>query len=272
VQAKEWTKPYHQLQGGTTMASKEKMKETIRNESNVPTNFDLGSSLEEKSEGNKVISKYFSSVWDIFKLNDICSSYLIRKNKEISKPVTDNVRDCLNKIADAFTILQETTYPLYLLKMNLNKVALDADGPLARNLRKTANWFNSKMYELENSQLANDSLKICADVAREATAEIAKKAKQGGSTSSFAERRLIVDIAELYQNIHGEWPLRDPKLPGPTGPLDEIMTILGMILDCGTLTKLISDFDTDLRERMAKEQVSKKTRENRTGFKKLITG
>ena len=252
------------------MASKRKMKEPIRNVNNVPIDFDLCSTLEEPSASKKIISQYFSGVWDIFKLNDICSSYLIRKNKEISKPVTDNVRDCLNKIAEVFTLLQETTYPLYLLKMNLNKVVLDTDGPLAGNLRKTANWFSSKIYELENSQLDNDTLKVCANAAREATEEISNKAKRGGSTLSFAERRLIVDIAELYQNIHGEWPLRESEFPGSTGPLDDIMTILGDILDCGTLTKLIKDFDTDLRERMEKEKVSKNTRKKRTGSKNLI--
>ena len=239
------------------MASKQKLKETIQRGNNVPIDFDLNSFLEKYPEGKKVISKYFSSVWDIFKLNDICNSYLIRKNKEISKPLTDNVRDCLNKIADVFVILQETTYPLYLLKMNLNKVALDTDGPLARNLRNTANWFNSKIYELESSQLDNDTLRICASIAREATEEISKKTKTGDSTSSFAERRLIDDIAELYQNIHCEWPLRNSKLPSSIGPLDEIMTILGVILDCGALTKLISDFETDLRRRIKKEQASK---------------
>ena len=219
--------------------------------------FDLNSSLENYPERKKVISKYFSSVWDIFKLNDICRSYLIRKKKEIAKPITDNVRDCLNKIADVFDILQETTYPLYLLKMNLNKGAFDTDEPHARNLRNTANWFTSKIYELETNQLDNDTLRICANIARETTEEISKKTKRGDSTSTFAERRLINDIAELYQNIHGEWPLRNSKIPGSIGPLDEIMTILGVILDCGTLTKLISDFDTDLRERMKKEQASK---------------
>jgi hypothetical protein len=156
--------------------------------------------------------------------------------------------------------------------MNLNKVALDTDdGPLARNLRDAAIWFNSKIYEIENSQLDNDTLKVCATVAREAIEEISKKIKRGDTTSSFAERRLIVDIAELYQNIHGEWPLRDSTLPDSTGPLDEIMTILGVLLDCGALTKLIRDFDTDLRERLEKEQNSKKKRETRTGFKSLIT-
>ena len=239
------------------MASKQKLKETIQRGNNVPIDFDLNSLLEKYPEGKKVISKYFSSVWDIFKLNDICKSYLIRKNKEISKPLTDNVLDCLNKIADVFVILQETTYPLYLLKMNLNKVALDTDGPLAKNLRNTANWFNSKIYELESSQLDNDTLRICANIAREATEEISKKAKRDGSTSSFAERRLIDDIVDLYQNIHGEWPLRNSKLPSSIGPLNEIMTILGVILDCGSLTKLISDFETDLRERIKKEQASK---------------
>jgi len=239
------------------MASKQKLKETIQRGNNVPIDFDLNSLLEKYPEGKKVISKYFSSVWDIFKLNDICKSYLIRKNKEISKPLTDNVRDCLNKIADVFVILQETTYPLYLLKMNLNKVALDTDGPLSRNLRNTANWFNSKIYELESSQLDNDTLRICANIAREATEEISKKIKRGDSTFSFAERRLIDDIAELYQNIHGEWPLRDSKLPSSIGPIDEIMTVLRVILDCGSLTRLISDFEIDLRERIKNEQASK---------------
>ena len=239
------------------MVSKPKMKETIWSISNVPIDFDLCSSLEDYPEGKKVISKYFSSVWDIFKLNYICNSYLIRKNKEISKPLTDNVRDCLNKIADVFDILQETTYPLYLLKMNLNKVALDTDGPLSRNLRNTVNWFNSKIYELESSQLDNDTLSICANIAREAIEEISKKIKRGDSTFSFAERRLIDDIAELYQNIHGEWPLRNSKLPSSIGPMDEIMAILREILDCGSLTKLISDFEIDLRERIKKEQASK---------------
>ncbi|MGW8287338.1 MAG: hypothetical protein ACWGOD_03780 [Desulfobulbales bacterium] len=255
------------------MVSKPKMKETIRSISNVPIDFDLCSSLEDSPEGKKVINKYFLGVWDIFKLNDICNSYLLRKKKDVSKPITDNVRECLNKIADVFTILQETTYPLYLLKMNLTKVALDTDGdgPLARNLRDAANWFNSKIYEIENSQLDNDTLKVCANVAREATEEISKKTKRGDTTSSFAERRLIVDIAELYQNIHGEWPLRDSKLPDSAGPLDEIMTVLEVLLDCSALTKLISDFDTDLRERLEKEQNSKKKRETRTGFKRLIT-
>jgi len=252
------------------MANKRKVKEPIWSASNIPIDFDLCSALEESAAGMKVISKYFSGVWDIFKLNDICSSYLIRKNKDISKPVTDNVRDCLNKIADVFAILQETTDPLYLLKMNLNKIAMDTDGPLAGNLRKTANWFSSKIYELENSQLDNDTLKVCANAAREATQEISKKTKRGDNTPSFAEKRLIDDIAELYQNIHGEWPLRESKFTDSTGPLDEIMTILGGILDCGTLTILIGDFDTDLKERMKKEQASKKTREKRIGSKNLI--
>jgi len=239
------------------MASKQKLKEAIQKENVVPIDFDLNSLLEKYPEGKNVISKYFSSVWDIFKLNYICNSYLNRKNKEISKPLTDNVCDCLNKIADVFDILQETTYPLYLLKMNLNKVALDTDGPLSRNLRNTVNWFNSKIYELESSQLDNDTLSICANIAREATEEISKKAKRGDSTSSFAEKRLVDDIAELYQNIHGEWPLRNSKLPSSIGPMDEIMAILREILDCGSLTKLISDFEIDLRERIKKEQASK---------------
>lgn len=254
------------------MTSKQKVKEPTGNASNNLVDFDLCSVLEESTAGKKVISKYFSGVWDIFKLNHICSSYLIRKNKELSKPVTDNVRDCLNKISDVFAILQETTYPLYLLKMNLNKIALDTDGPLAGNIRKTANWFSSKIYELENSQLDNDILKVCANAAREAAEEISEIGKRDGNNPSFAERRLIVDIAELYQNIHGEWPLRDSKFQGSTNPLDEIMTLLGGILDCGTLTKLIRDFDTELRERIEKEQASKKTRETRTGSKNLITG
>ena len=252
------------------MANKRKVKEPIWRACNIPIDFDLCSTLEESAAGRKVISKYFPGVWDIFKLNDICSSYLIRKNKEISKPVTDNVRDCLNKIADVFAILQETTYPLYLLKMNLNKVAMDTDGPLAGNIRKTANWFSSKIYELENSQLDNETLKICANAAQEATEDLSQKTKRDDNTPSFAERRLIDDIAELYQNIHGEWPLRGSNFTGSTSPLDDIMTILGDILDCGTLTKLIGDFDTDLRERMKKEQASKKTREKRTGAKDLI--
>jgi hypothetical protein len=253
------------------MANTRKVKEPIWGALTVPTDFDLCSALEEFPAGRKVIGKYFSGVWDIFKLNDICSSYLIRKNKEISNPVTDNVRDCLNKIADVFTILQETTCPLYLLKMNLNNIALDTAGPLAGNIRKTANWFSSKIYELENSQVDNEILKICANAAQEATEDISKKSKRGDSTPSFAERRLIDDIAELYQNIHGEWPLRESKFKDSTGPLDDIMAILGGILDCGTLSKLIGDFDTDLRERMKKEQASKKTREKRTGTKNLIT-
>ena len=235
------------------MTSKQKVKEPTGNASNNLVDFDLSSALEESTAGKKVISKYFSGVWDIFKLNHICSSYLIRKNKELSKPVTDNVRDCLNKISDVFAILQETTYPLYLLKMNLNKIALDTDAPLAGNIRKTANWFSSKIYELENSQLDNDTLKFCANAAREATEEISKKIQRGDNTPSFAERRLIDDIAELYQNIHGEWPLQESELPGSIGPLDEIMTILGGILGCGTLTKLIRDFDTDLREKNSKD-------------------
>lgn len=253
------------------MASNRKAKEPIGNTNNVPINFDLCSTLEEYPAGQNVISKYFSGVWDIFKLNDICISYLHRKNKDKSKPTADNVLDCLNKIADVFAVLQETTYPLYLLKMNLNKVSVDTDGPLAGNLRKTANWFSSKIYELENSQLDNDTLNVCANSAREAAKEISEKNKRSGSNPSFAERRLIADIAELYHNIHGEWPLREAKFQDSTSPLDEIMTILGGILDCGLLTKLIRDFDTDLRVRIEKEQASKKTREKRTGSRNLIS-
>ena len=39
--------------------------------------------------------------------------------------------------------------------------------------------------------------------------------------------------------------------------MDEIMAILRVILDCGSLTKLINDFEIDLRERIRKEQASK---------------
>jgi hypothetical protein len=233
--------------------------------------FDLCSTLEESLVGRKVIDKYFPGVWDTFKLNDICSSYLLRKNKEKSKQTEGNVRDCLDKIADVLDILQETTYPLYVLKMNLNKVAVDTDGPLAGNLRKTAEWFNAKIYELENNQLDNDILKACADAAREAAAEIPAKTGRGSGTLFFAERRLIVDIAELFQNIHGEWPLRQTKFSGSTGPLDEIMATLGDILGCGALTKLIRDFDTDLKERVKKEQAGTKTRKKGTGSQNLIT-
>jgi hypothetical protein len=60
-------------------------------------------------------------------------------------------------------------------------------------------------------------------------------------------------------------------LSGSIGPLDEIMTILGGILDCGTLTKLIRDFDNDLRQRLKKEQNCKQLREKRKGSKYLIT-
>jgi hypothetical protein len=242
------------------------------NESNVPMDFDLHAMLEESSADKTVISKYFSGVWDIFKLNDICRSYLIRKNKEISKPVADNIQDCLHNIADVLVVLQETTYPLYLLKMNLNKAALDTDGPLADNLRQTANWFNAKIYGLENSQLDSETLEVCTNVVREAAKEISEKVKRGDSAPSFAEKRLIVDIAELYHNIHGEWPLRDPKIAGSTGPLDEIMAILGGILGCGTLTLLIRDFNNDLRKWVEKEQARTKTREKRKGSKNLLAG
>ena len=252
------------------MASKHKVKKPIWTKSNVQNNFDLCSMLEETPTGKQVINKYFLGVWDIFKLNDICRTYLIRKNKEIYEPIAGKVIDCLNKIADVFAVLQETTYPLYLLKMNFHKVALDADGPLAVNLRKTSNWFNSKIYELENSQLDYETLKLSTTVVREAAKEFSEELKREDSTQ-FAERRLIVDIAELYQNIHGEWPLRELTLSGSIGPLDEIMTILGSILDCGTLTKLIKDFDNDLRQRLRKEQNRKQLREKRKGSKYLIT-
>jgi hypothetical protein len=256
----------------TTMSFNQKGKEPMWNESNAPKNFDLHSTLEESSAGKKVISKYFSGVWDIFKLNDICRSYLIRKNKETAKPIADNIHDCLNKIADVFVVLQETTYPLYLLKMNLNKAALDADGLLAENLEKTANWLNTKIYGLENTQLDNETLEVCTNIVRETAKEISEKAKRGDSAPSFAEKRLIVDIAELYQNIHGEWPLRELKVSGSAGPLDEIMTILGGVLGCGTLTLLIGDFDNDLRKRLEKEKARTKTREKRKGSKNLIAG
>ena len=62
---------------------------------------------------------------------------------------------------------------------------------------------------------------------------------------------------ELLGTIHGEWPLRNSKLPSSIGPRDEIMAILRVIFDCGSLTKLISDFEIDLRERIRKEQASK---------------
>jgi hypothetical protein len=252
------------------MASKQKLKKPIWTKSNFQNNFELCSMLEETSPGKQVINKYFSGVWDIFKLNDICRTYLIRKNKEIYEPIAGKVSDCLNKIADVFAVLQETTYPLYLLKMNFNKVALDADEPLAGNLRKTSNWFNSKIYELENSQLDYETLKLSTTVVREAAKQFSEELKRK-DRAQFAERRLIVDIAELYQNIHGEWPLRELTLSGSIGPLDEIMTILGGILDCGTLTKLIRDFDNDLRQRLNKEQNRKQLREKRKGSKYLIT-
>lgn len=252
------------------MANKQKLKKPIWTKSNFQNNFELCSMLEETPTGKQVINKYFSGVWDIFKLNDICRTYLIRKNKEIYEPIAGKVSDCLNKIADVFAVLQETTYPLYLLKMNFNKVALDADEPLAGNLRKTSNWFNSKIYELENSQLDYETLKLSTTVVREAAKEFSEELKRK-DRSQFAERCLIVDIAELYQNIHGEWPLRELTLSGSTGPLDEIMTILGGILDCGTLTKLIRDFDNDLRQRLNKEQNRKQLREKRKGSKYLIT-
>ena len=105
------------------MPSNHKGEETTWNAQNVPMDFDLCTTLEESPIGRKVISQYFPGVWDIFKMNDICSSYLLRKDKEKIKPAEGNVRDCLDKIADVFAILQETTYPLYLLKINLNKVA-----------------------------------------------------------------------------------------------------------------------------------------------------
>jgi hypothetical protein len=253
------------------MFSNRKGEETTWNAQNVPMDFDLCSTLEESPVGRKVISQYFPGVWDIFKMNDICSSYLLRKDKEKIKPAEGNVRDCLDKIADVFAILQETTYPLYLLKMNLNKVALDSDGPLAANLRKTLNWLNSKIYELENIQLDKETLKACADAAREASAEIPEQLEGGGNSLSFAERRLIIDIAELYQHIHGEWPLRKTELPGSTGPLDEIMSILGDFLGCGSLAKLIRDFDLDLKRSIEKEQAVKVTRGKTTGSQNLIT-
>jgi hypothetical protein len=252
------------------MANKQKLKKPIWTKSNFQNNFELCSMLEETPTGKQVINKYFSGVWDIFKLNDICRTYLIRKNKEIYEPIAGKVSDCLNKIADVFAVLQETTYPLYLLKMNFNKVALDADEPLAGNLRKTSNWFNSKIYELENSQLDYETLKLSTTVVREAAKQFSEELKRK-DRAQFAERRLIVDIAELYQNIHGEWPLRELTLSGSIGPLDEIMTILGGILDCGTLTKLIRDFDNDLRQRLNKEQNRKQLREKRKGSKYLIT-
>jgi len=39
--------------------------------------------------------------------------------------------------------------------------------------------------------------------------------------------------------------------------MDEILAILKVIFDCGSLTKLISDFEIDLREKIRKEQASK---------------
>ena len=62
---------------------------------------------------------------------------------------------------------------------------------------------------------------------------------------------------ELLGTIHCEWPLRNSKLPSSIGPMDEIMAILKVILDCGSLTKLINDFEIDLRKRIRKEQASK---------------
>ena len=252
------------------MASKQKIKKPLWTKSNFQNNFDLCSLLDETPTGKQVISKYFSGVWDIFKLNDICKTYLIRKNKEIYEPIAGKVSDCLNKIADVFAVLQETTYPLYLLKMNFSKVALDADGSLAGNLRKTSNWFNSKIYELENNQLDYETLQLSTTVVREAAKKFSEELKRE-DRAQFAERRLIVDIAELYQNIHGEWPLRELPLVESIGPLDEIMTILGGILDCGPLTKLIRDFDNDLRQRLRKEQNRKQIREKRKGSNYLIT-
>lgn len=245
-------------------------KDSTRPAQNVPVDFDLCSTLEESPARRKVISQYFPGVWDIFKMNDICSSYLLRKEKEKTKPAEDNVRECLGKIADVFAILQETTYPLYLLKMNLNRVALDTDGPLAGNLRKAANWINSKTYELENIQMDNETLKACAYAAREAAAEIPAKAERGGESFFFAERRLIIDIAELYQHIHAEWPLRETELPDSRGPLDEIMVILGNVLGCGSLSRLIRDFDLDLRRTIEKEQAVKLTRGKIAGSQNLI--
>ena len=58
------------------MASKQKLKEAIQKENVVLIDFDLNSLLEKYPEGKNVICKYFSSVWDIFKLNYICNSYL----------------------------------------------------------------------------------------------------------------------------------------------------------------------------------------------------
>ena len=253
------------------MPSKHTGKEANWNDQYVPMDFDLCSMLEESPVGRRVISQYFPGVWDIFKMNDICSSYLLRKNKEKIQPAEGNVRDCLDKIADVFAILHETTYPLYLLKMNLNKVALDSEGPLAGNLRKTVNWLNSKIYEFENIQLEKETLKACAVAARKASAEIPEKIEGGEGSLSFAERRLIIDIAELYQDIHGEWPLRETELPGSTGPLDEIMAILGDCLGCGSLAELIRDFDLDLKQTIEKEQAVKVTRGKISGSQNLIT-
>jgi len=253
------------------MTSNRNEKERVGDAHNVTMGFDLCSTLEDSPGGRKVVNQYFPGVWDTFKLNDICSSYLLRKNKEISKPTEGNVCDCLNKIADVLNILQETTYPLYVLKMNLSKTAVDTDGPLAGNLRNAAEWFNAKIYELENNQLDNDTLRACADAARDAAAEIPLKTGRDSGSYFFAERRLIVDIAELFQNIHGEWPLRETKASGSTGPLDEIMAVLGGILGCGALEELIRDFDTDLQERIKKEQACTKTRIKGTGSQNLIT-
>ena len=240
------------------------------NSESVSMDFDLCSMLEKFPAGQRMMSKYFPGVWDIFKLNDICSSYLHRKNKEKSKPTEGNVRDCLNKISEVLAILQETTYPLYLLKIHLNKAITETEGPLAANLRKTVSWLNSKIYDLENSQLDNDTIKACADAAKDAAAEIYGNGEGDRSAANLAEKRLIADIAELYQNIHGEWPLRDTLVPVAAGPLDEILASIGGILGCGTLVKLIDDFETDLRQTIEKELAVTKNRGEILGSKNLI--
>jgi hypothetical protein len=80
-----------------------------------------------------------------------------------------------------------------------------------------------------------------------------------GNRNSVLCRSEISDIAGLYQHIHGEWPLRETEPPDSSGPLDEIMTILGDVPGCGSLGRLLGDLGLDLGRIITKEQAAKLT-------------
>lgn len=212
------------------MPSKRKVPESYWTPQVIENTFRLDGDTTE------LLRKYFPSDEDIHEINYIISEYLFKNEKQENRPEMGKTRESLLKFAEFFEILQDSTYPLYLLKLKIKN-------------RKIAQKIGDIIFELENDKSGNNDINAFAIAAREAAEEIEEKPPKGGSIKDYPGRGLVADIAELYKKNHGVYPLRPNKFANSKGSLDDIIGILAPVIACGTMQGLIHDYDGILREK-----------------------